>query len=670
MIYVAPLDGIRAIAILAVFIFHVSPTALSGGFAGVDVFFVLSGFLITSIILHDIREGSFSLGEFYLRRIQRLLPNIFLTVLTVVALWTLLLPGQQARQTARHGLWTIFDASNIYAWRNLGGYWGNAAEWAPLTHTWSLGLEEQFYLVFPGFLLLLARFQPSRVRAWLVVATALSFGLCMYGTYTHPTATFYLLPTRFWELLFGAILAILRTPLHKEGSSPKPEFGGKTREAVGWAGFGMVIASFIFIDGGYRFPGLVSLAPTVGTALVLLSISVGQTRLSRLLSAPLMIRTGKLSYSLYLWHWPLITIGKIEADLHGMPLLVGSVGGAIVGILLSWVAYVVVEQPLRKRGPGRGWRLAKIAAGFSIVVLCCSVVRARRPAVDAGHRFDTPTFRGELYNAGRALGPEELSENSRYYDVDFPTLPLRPIDSWRTGGVLHLYGGGHPKVVVLGSSHALMYSRLVDDICREKSLSVAFLGMDCATPAFFESTVNPNFSSLEEAKEFDETRRKWLREWRPDAVLVIDRWDSIAGKAQRFDVELRSFLGEVCPLARRVIFVCQIPVVNVGNEINLREFVTRRMSAGKGLPRLDPDSNEPLRKYEVATAEAARVDFPNLRVVRADLPFYQEDGSIRYASGRRFFYADSNHLTDVGTEVVRDLFEKAIAEVPSGSLSR
>ncbi len=670
MTYVASLDGIRAIAILAVLVFHVSPMALSGGFAGVDVFFVLSGFLITSIILHDIREGNFSIGEFYLRRIQRLLPNIFLMVLTVVLLWTLLLPVQQARQSARHGLWTIFDLSNIYAWRNLGGYWGNAAEWAPLTHTWSLGLEEQFYLFFPGFLLLLARFQPRRVRAWLIVTTTLSFGMCLYGTRTHPTATFYLLPTRFWELLFGAILAILRTPLRKEGLSPKLRLGGKTREAVGWAGFGMIIASFVFINSGYRFPGLVSLAPTMGTALVLLSISVGQTRLSRLLSTPLMIRTGKLSYSLYLWHWPLITLGKIEADLHGLPLLIGSLGGAIAGILLSWVAYVVVEQPLRKRGPGRGWRLAKIAAAFSIVVLCCAVVASRRPVADVGRRFDTPTFHGELFTAGRASGPEELSENYRYYDVDFPALPLRPNDSWRTGGVLHLYGGGQPKVVVLGSSHALMYSRLVDDICHEKSLSVAFLGMDCGTPAFFESTVNPNFSSLKEAKEFDETRRKWLREWRPDAVLVIDRWDSSAGKEQRFDVELRSFLKEVCPLAGRVIFVYQVPVLNVGEEINLREFVTWRMSTGKGLPHLDPDLNEPLRKYAVTQAEAARVDFPNLRVVRTDLPFYQEDGSIRYASGRSFFYADSNHLTDAGTEVVRGLFERAIAEVYSGSLSR
>src|SRR5216684_3690975 len=148
MPYSAPLDGIRAIAILAVLIFHISPVVLKGGFAGVDVFFVLSGFLITSILLHDIRDGSFSMREFYLRRVQRLLPNVVVTVFAVVLLWTLLMPPSQAIQAGRHGLWTILNLSNIYIWRNLGGYWGDAAEWAPLLHTWSLAVEEQFYLFF------------------------------------------------------------------------------------------------------------------------------------------------------------------------------------------------------------------------------------------------------------------------------------------------------------------------------------------------------------------------------------------------------------------------------------------------------------------------------------------------------------------------------------------
>jgi len=207
-----------------------------------------------------------------------------------------------------------------------------------------------------------------------------------------------------------------------------------------------------------------------------------------------------------------------------------------------------------------------------------------------------------------------------------------------------------------------MYSRLIDDICREKRLSVAFLGMDCGTPAFFESMMNPNFSSELEAKEFDGARRKWLGEWRPEALLVIDRWDGVIRKEGHFDVKLRSFLKDVCPLARRVILVCQVPVLNVRDEINLREFVIWRMGTATALPRLDPDSNEAFRRFVTTNAESARLDFPNFRVLRADLPFYQGDGSVKYACGRAFFYANDNHLSSMGAESVRALFEQAIAE--------
>src|SRR5262249_14853787 len=149
--------------------------------------------------------GRFSMREFYLRRIQRLLPNAVLTILTVLLLVSLLLPPSTVRQTANHSVWALFNLSNIYVWRYLGGYWGDSAEFSPLTHTWSLGIEEQFYLCFPSFLLFLGRFQPKRVRFWVVFAAVLSFGTCLYGSYEYPSATFYLLPTRVWELLLGAI---------------------------------------------------------------------------------------------------------------------------------------------------------------------------------------------------------------------------------------------------------------------------------------------------------------------------------------------------------------------------------------------------------------------------------------------------------------------------------
>jgi peptidoglycan/LPS O-acetylase OafA/YrhL len=667
MRYSPPLDGIRAVAILAVLLFHISPTTLSGGFTGVDVFFVLSGFLITSIILHDLREGCFSFREFYLRRVQRLLPNVVVTVFAVLLLWKIFMSPAATRQAAHHGIWTICNLSNFYIYNNLGGYWGSAAESSPLTHTWSLGIEEQFYMLFPGALLLLAKFQPRRVRMWLFVATIVSFGLCLYGTSTHPTATFYLLPTRVWELLIGAVLAAHLTPLRNQGAQQRSTLGVNIQEGIGFVGFGAILLGFFRINDGSGFPGLISLLPTVGTALVLFSIVDEKTRLAGLLSHSFMVRIGKLSYSIYLWHWPLITLGKSLAISYGKPQIYGAVAGGFVGILLGWVVYVGVEQPLRRRGPGRSWRFAAIAIGFSITATCAVAVMSRRPVADPDHRFDSLAFFGEQYTAGNAEGANQAIHSTRYYDVYFPPVPLnRSTDLWRSGGVVHLFGGSHPQVVVLGSSHALMYSKVIDDLCREKGISVAFLGVD-ATSVFDEGTTNFNFSSPLEAREFYQARAEWLRKWHPNAVFVIDRWDGKFSTPQGFDKELRSLLTEVSPVAGRIIFVSQVPVVRDGDQANLRELVTWHMKHNNSLPIFYPDSKEPLREQAVSIAEADTASFSNLRVLRVDLPFYKGDGSIRYESGRAFFYADGDHLSEMGAEVVRGLFRSAITEANPGS---
>ena len=291
-----------------------------------DVFFVLSGFLITSIILKGTRDEDFSFQEFYLRRIQRLLPNVIVMVSAVLIFWSFFFNGM-ARSTGKHAFWTLFNGSNIFIWRELGGYWGDSAEWAPLTHTWSLGVEEQFYLLFPSFLLLLLRYQAKRLQLWLTAVTVLGFGLCIYGSYAYPVATFYNLPTRIWELLLGVILASCQTIDLCAKYRFESLLPFKARRALGWVGLGEIIVGFILIDERSLFPGWVSLIPTTGTILLLLSVADEETMLSRLLSSRFMVGTGKLSYSLYLWHWPLIVIGKMQADIYGFHQLTGTLIG-------------------------------------------------------------------------------------------------------------------------------------------------------------------------------------------------------------------------------------------------------------------------------------------------------------------------------------------------------
>ena len=648
MPYSAALDGIRALAILAVLLYHAAPGMLPGGFTGVDVFFVLSGFLITSIILHDLRAGTFSLGEFYLRRMQRIWPNIILTVLAVVALWSLLGMPSTARQVGRHGIWTLANLSNFFIWKTYGDYWGGSGEAAPLLHTWSLAVEEQFYLIFPACLMWLARRQRERTAGWLLLAAASSLALCVYLTPLHATAAFYLLPTRVWELLLGAWFACRHLDADaRDARSPA------LHEFAGWAGLALVATGYFAIQGERGFPGAVALIPTLGTLLLLYSVTCN-TRVTRLLSAPALVTIGRLSYSLYLWHWPLITLGRAAARLRGLPPLAGSAVGAAAGIALAWAAYRYIEQPLRRRGPGRQRRLIAISSAF-VLVLAAAGWTTRTPLPDTHRYFDTPEFHGFLYTAGKATDTRSLIG---FQDVLAPH-DARNNEAWRSGGIQHAWGNGAPQIVVMGSSHAMMYSRMVDEICRDLHVPVAFLTMG-GVPAIFGIPVTTGKLTPTEAHEFDRVRRDRLRAWHPRALFVIDRWDLFAGAAT-FDGDLHRFLAEISPWARNVLFVAQPPVPDSGgDEVNLRELFAWRGRYG-ATTAIFPDYNEGRRRHAIAAAEKIADGLPNLKLLRPDRAFYQADGSVRIFSGRTMYYADDDHLSQAGADLVRGIFQEAIA---------
>jgi peptidoglycan/LPS O-acetylase OafA/YrhL len=654
MSYIAALDGLRAVAILGVLVFHALPSAMRGGFTGVDVFFVLSGYLISSVILHDLREGRFSFGEFYRRRIQRLLPNAVLTVFVTILLSAVVLTPFTALRVAKHGLLTLFNLSNVYVWRNVGGYWGDDAASMPLLHAWSLSVEEQFYLVFPALLWGLAR--GRRPHRQLLALAAMSLALCLYATARSPTAAFYLLPTRAWELLLGAALAAWRIPLTRP-LRQAPAGLRPLRQALGWAGLALIVAGFFLIRAESGFPGALALVPAMGSFGVLVAIADQDGLLARLLATPAAVRIGKLSYSLYLWHWPLIVICRTYAELTNRSPLVGQLVGTLASLPLAALAYRLVERPLRDRGPGRRRRLAAIGAGFAGCAAVCLALAARHPVADPEARFDRLTFRGSLYNVGDLDGAAAIAEGIRIADVERPRRPLATREIWRTGGLIHSWGPGAPRVVLLGSSHALMYAGLIDDICRTLEVPVAFLCAD-ATSAFSPITPGASFPTPALAREFDDARRRWIAAWRPDVLIVVDRWDQYP---TTLDTKLRELLGELAPYARHVIVPGQIPALRIGETVNLRDYVTWRLRSSPLLPEIGPDPLEPIRQASLATIAGVARDFPSVELLRVDQPFYNDDGSIRFADGRHFLYADDDHLSDAGAALLRETWQRAIA---------
>ena len=263
--YRKDIDGLRAIAVLAVILFHVDKQLIPGGFVGVDIFFVISGYLISRSILQDVEAGCFSLAQFYRSRIKRIAPPMLVMVFFTIVAAQLVFVPEDAERAAESGLWSVFSAANIYFWRHLDtSYFAPASNEAPLLHLWSLGVEEQFYFIWP--LLLMAVYRRQRALAFLGCAAAAalaSFTLAQFGYGSDPAFTYYMLPTRAGELLLGAMVAVF---MQRRAYRP---FARPASLAMAWAGALLLAASLGFTSEGQVFPGWLAVPPTLGTALLI-----------------------------------------------------------------------------------------------------------------------------------------------------------------------------------------------------------------------------------------------------------------------------------------------------------------------------------------------------------------------------------------------------------------
>lgn len=302
MKYRAEIDGLRALAVIPVILFHAGFEWFSGGFVGVDVFFVISGYLITTIIISEMAEGKFSMVNFYERRARRILPALFFVMAACLPFAWLWLTPSDLKDFGQSLIAVSFFSSNMLFWLE-SGYFDTAAELKPLLHTWSLAVEEQYYILFPIFLMLTWRLGVKWISIILSFVFLLSLGLAVLGTQyaTNPqitSGTFFLLPTRGWELLVGVFAAFyLKYKTHPKSRT--------FNQILSLLGFSMIAYSIIVFDETTPFPSLYALIPTIGTGLLILC-AVPKTIVHKLLSLKAIVGIGLISYSAYLWHQPLL----------------------------------------------------------------------------------------------------------------------------------------------------------------------------------------------------------------------------------------------------------------------------------------------------------------------------------------------------------------------------
>lgn len=455
MQYRPEIDGLRAVAVVPVVLFHAGFQVFAGGFVGVDVFFVISGYLITTIIHDEVQRGAFSLRTFYLRRARRITPALLVvSAACVPAAWFLLLPSD-TRDFAQSVLAAQLFVSNVLFWLQ-SGYFDTASSLKPLLNTWSLSVEGQFYALFPLLFLGLWRHGGAgRVRLVLAILALVSLIAAQWTTQVAPAAAFYLLPTRAWELLLGALVALymVRVPTPWTRRGPAWLAG-----ALALAGLMAIVGSVLTMDATTPFPGVHALVPTLGAALIILFAGPG-TLVWRVLTQRVPVAIGMISYSLYLWHYPLFVFHRwtrldTAVSTSERLLLIA------LAVLLAWVTWFAVERPFRRRARGRLFRGLK-ASVLGATGVFVGLLGSYMMVEPAGHDRMRLSYPDNV--VWRSLAERVHAEG--------PVCTLGPLE-----GRAHTLGcpfgavDGQRTVVLLGDSHSEALAYALDGELRNRGL--------------------------------------------------------------------------------------------------------------------------------------------------------------------------------------------------------
>lgn len=498
--YRADIDGLRCIAVLSVLAFHGFAEWVPGGFVGVDMFFVISGYLITGILFKDLAAERFSFWAFYRRRIRRIFPALLVVIAACMLAGWYLLFDEELKKLSGYALAGLLSLGNVRNYLD-GGYFAGAGDLTPLLHLWSLGVEEQFYLAWP-VVLLLTRRRPQRTLVALLAIIAVSFTLNVVWVRRAPTAVFYLPFTRVWELGLGALLAWWET-FGGLRSAPKA-----ARNVVSLLGGALLAASLWLIDRNKPFPGWWATLPTLGSALAIAGGADAWLN-RKLLSLPALTAIGLISYPLYLWHWPLLAFARtltpheLSASLRG--LMLG------VSVLLAWLTYRLVEMPIRWKAHGDRsafWLLGGSAA--LAIVAAAGHLRALQPR----DRGEVSVVRAARTHDEALRGAMHVRSCGNLIDAHSPIRQYCMVT-----------GDAAPKdtVVLWGDSHALMWSPAVYELAQKHHFRLVVFSHPGCAPLLRTRRSDPGGHYCDRLELGDEVVDA-IAKLHPKHLLLAARW--------------------------------------------------------------------------------------------------------------------------------------------------
>lgn len=472
--YRPEIDGLRAFAVGTVVLYHADVSGFAGGFIGVDVFFVLSGFLITAILIREIEDGRYSLATFYNRRARRILPALFVVIATTLIVARPWMLPWQYEELSLSALSAVFFVSNFFFWRT-SGYFDAGVEEKPLLHTWSLAVEEQYYILFPVLLFLILPRSRRMTVTLLVAATLASLALAEWGWRTYPQANFFVSPTRVWEILIGSIAAFV----------PRPRLPRPVRETVSALALLTVLASLLVFDTRTPVPSL-AILPTLIAVAVVLVFARDDTWAARFLAFRPFVAVGMISYSLYLWHQPVMALYRVRFGQIEAP---GVTFGLIaLSVALAVASYHLVERPFRAIGPSGQHRIPArrmiAALGSGAAVLAAAGVLAVVEIGNGRYRM------ADIPNTNAMI--DVRSERARSWNIFVRNKSLKKkLSSFETSDPATI------RVLILGDSHAKdLFNALQQnaDLFPEFEFRVAFFTDGCMSPAL---SIDGNRACLE-----------------------------------------------------------------------------------------------------------------------------------------------------------------------------
>ena len=647
--YRADIDGLRAVAVLSVLFYHAGLTLFSGGYVGVDIFFVISGYLITRIIVREIANNEFSLARFYERRFRRILPALAAVILACFIAGAWLLSPNKLTKFSESAIATTVFSSNILFYFETNYF--DAVQMKPLLHTWSLAIEEQYYIFFPLLLLLISKKAPGQYFKWLLALTVVSFVGCVLLTPIDASAAFYLLPTRAWELLLGGLLILPALPAAKSTMQ---------REAIAAVGLVLILYSVFCFTPETSFPGYAVAAPTLGAALIIYAGMQGLTQVSRLLAWRPMVFVGLISYSLYLWHWPVFVYSKIYLiKTPGATAIAVMLIASFVLAILSWR---FVETPFReKRFFANTSQLLRAAVLASLFIISCAAVFK----LSGGLPWRHPDKTGQPYVAHDAAWDywascenvaDKLSRHEGLCRIGNPD--------------------GEITFMLWGDSHARALASGIDASAKRQGAS-GVISTELACPPF----MGVDRAHMQSCVKFNNAVLEYLRT-KPEikTVVLAGRWalsangsrykqesgspvrlrdtESASAKqlpnAEIFSAGLDRTIRALHKMGKQVVLVGPIPEVG----INVMQSYFVAQATGRDISALiAPTVPEYQQRTEtVMKIFAALNPDTSLRMIAVDKVLC-DDKLCKVVVDDQPLYRDDDHLSTFGSHYVSHLFD-------------